>query len=170
MLKDGGELIGTATFDARRGGEHHAFWTPVGQAAVVAVNRLTGQTTVPKFVTAVDVGRAINPKSVEQQLEGGAAQGIATALYEEIVYDGGRTTNPNFKDYRIPGPTELPYDSETIVLETHDDVGPYGARGVGEMGMVASAPAIGNAMRAALETEFDVIPITPERVLAALEG
>lgn len=168
MLKDGGELIGTATYDARRGGEDHAFWTPVGQAAAVAVNTITGQTEVLRFATACDVGRAINPKNVEQQIEGATAQGIASALFEEIIYDGGQVMNPNFKDYRVPGATELPYDSEAIILESYDDEGPYGAKGVGEMGMMASAPAIAHAVTDAIGVEFDTIPISPERVVEAL--
>jgi CO/xanthine dehydrogenase Mo-binding subunit len=168
MLKEGGELVGTATYDAREGGEHHAFWTPVGQAALVAVNTVTGKADILKFVTVCDAGKAINPKNVEQQLEGGAAQGISSALFEEIVYDGGRIVNPNFKDYRIPYATDLDYESETVILETADEEGPFGARGIGEMGVVPAAPAVGNAVVAALDTEFDTIPVTPERVVAAL--
>ena len=64
----------------------------------------------------------------------------------------------------------MPYASETIIIETEDEMGPYGARGVGEMGMMASAPAIGNAIVNALSIEFDTIPITPERVIEALEN
>ncbi len=170
MLKEGGELIGTATYDSRKGGKHHAFWTPVGQAALVAVNQITGRVEVLRMITATDVGFALNPKSVEQQIEGATGQGISSALYEEIIYEKGLVVNPNFKDYRIPGTMELPYESETIIIETEDEVGPYGARGVGEMGMMASAPAIGNAIVNALSIEFDTIPITPERVIEALEN
>ena len=162
MLKEGGELIGTATYDSRKGGKHHAFWTPVGQSALVAVNQITGKIEVLQIITATDVGFALNPKSVEQQIEGATGQGIASALYEEIIYENGLVINPNFKDYRIPGTMELPYDSKTIIIETKDEMGPYGARGVGEMGMIASAPAIGNAVSNALSIEFDTIPITPE--------
>jgi CO/xanthine dehydrogenase Mo-binding subunit len=169
MLARGGELIGTATYDSRRGGEDHAFWTPVGQAALVAVNTLTGKTDVLQFNTTCDVGRAINPKNVEQQLEGASGQGIATALYEEIVYDGGRVVNPNFKDYRVPGATELPYRSTTTVLESIDDDGPFGGKGVGEMGMMASAPAVAHAVEDAIGVSFETIPVTPERIIAALE-
>jgi CO/xanthine dehydrogenase Mo-binding subunit len=169
MLARGGELIGTATYDSRRGGEDRAFWTPVGQAALVAVNTLTGKTDVLQFNTTCDVGRAINPKNVEQQLEGASGQGIATALYEEIVYDGGRVVNPNFKDYRVPGATELPYRSTTTVLESIDDDGPFGGKGVGEMGMMASAPAVAHAVEDAIGVSFETIPVTPERIIAALE-
>ena len=170
MLKEGGELIGTATYDSRKGGKHHAFWTPVGQAALVAVNQITGRVEVLRMVTATDVGFALNPKNVEQQIEGATGQGISSALYEEIIYEKGLVVNPNFKDYRIPGTMELPYESETIIIETEDEMGPYGARGVGEMGMMASAPAIGNAISNALSIEFDTMPITPERVIEALEN
>ena len=168
MLKEGGELIGTATYDSRKGGKHHAFWTPVGQSAIVAVNQITGRVEILKIVTATDIGCALNPKNVEQQIEGATGQGIASAVYEEIIYDKGFVTNPNFKDYRIPGTMEMPYESETIIIETEDEMGPYGARGVGEMGMIASAPAIGNAISNALSIEFDTIPITPERIIDAL--
>jgi len=169
MLKEGGELIGTATYDSRKGGKHHAFWTPVGQSAIVAVNQITGRVEILKIVTAIDIGCALNPKNVEQQIEGATGQGIASAIYEEIIYDKGFVTNPNFKDYRIPRTMEMPYESETIIIETKDEMGPYGARGVGEMGMIASAPAIGNAITDALSIEFDTIPITPERIIDALD-
>jgi CO/xanthine dehydrogenase Mo-binding subunit len=168
VLASGGELIGTASYDARDGPGKHAAWTPIGQAAIVAVNQLTGETEVLRFCSACDVGRAVNPKNVEQQLEGGAAQGISTALYEEIVYDGGHVFNPNFKDYRVPTATEVPYQSETIILESNDDTGPDGAKGVGEAGMIASAPAVGNAVVDALEEDFDTLPLSPERVLESL--
>jgi carbon-monoxide dehydrogenase large subunit len=161
-LKSRGELIGTATFDSE---DAHACWTPVGQAALVAVNRLTGETDVLRFVTASDVGRAINPRNVEQQLEGATGQGIASALYEEIVYDEGSVVNPNFKDYRIPGPTELPYESETILFESQATEGPYGAKGVGEAGMIVAAPAVGNAVADALDVDPRTIPMSPERVV-----
>jgi CO/xanthine dehydrogenase Mo-binding subunit len=164
-LKRGGELLGTATYDSAK---KHACWTPVGQSALVAVNRLTGQVDVLWFHTTCDAGYAINPKAVEQQLEGAAAQGISSALYEEVVFNDGQVINPNFKDYRIPGPTELPYDSETTILETNDDDGPYGAKGIGEIGAIVSAPAVGNAVSNALDVEFDMIPMTPERILEAL--
>ncbi len=67
MLKEGGELIGTATYDSRKGGKHHAFWTPVGQAALVAVNQITGKVEVLRMVTAIDVGYALNPKNVDDK-------------------------------------------------------------------------------------------------------
>jgi xanthine dehydrogenase molybdenum-binding subunit len=78
-------------------------------------------------------------------------------------------TNPNFKDYAVPSATELPYENETILFESRDDEGPYGAKGVGEAGMMAAAPAVGNAVADALDVDFDTIPIDPERVLDALD-
>lgn len=164
-LQRGGELIGTATYDS---GEGHACWTPVAQSAVVAVNTLTGQVEVLRMHTAADVGSAVNPAMVEQQLEGGTGQAIASALYEEIVYDNGHVVNPNFKDYWIPGATELPYESTVEVIESASDDGSFGAKGVGEAGMMAGAPAIGNAVANATGADPRTIPMTPERVLGLL--
>jgi CO/xanthine dehydrogenase Mo-binding subunit len=169
VLAAGGECIASATYDARDGPGKHACWTPIAQAALVAVNHTTGQVDPLRVVSACDVGRAINPKNVEQQLEGAAAQSLSSAVYESIAYDGGRVTNPNFKDYAVPSATELPYENETILFESRDDEGPYGAKGVGEAGMMAAAPAVGNAVADALDVDFDTIPIDPERVLDALD-
>ena len=160
----------TSIFDSRKNGEFHAFWTPIGQAAVVAVNQLTGLTKVLHFCTACDVGRAINPSIVEQQLEGGAAQGIASALYEEVIHENGHIINSNFKDYRIPKTLELPYDSKVFIIESLEPLGPHGAKGIGEMGIMAAAPAIGNAIFDAIGIEMDVIPITPERIIERLSA
>ena len=162
------DLSHTAIFDSRVSGEYHAFWTPIGQAAIVAINNLTGLVKVLHFCTACDVGKAINPSIVEQQLEGGAAQGISSALYEEVIYENGHIINSNFKDYRIPTASELDFDSTTIILESNETSGPYGAKGVGEMGVMAAAPAIGNAIYDAIGIDMNIIPITPERILKAI--
>lgn len=169
LLEEGGELIATGLFDSRETGKH-ACWTPIGQAAVVAVDRLTGRVEVLQFATAADVGKALNPQAVEQQLEGATGQGIASALYEEIIYDNGQVVNPNFKDYRIPGPTELPYNSVVDIFESYEDTGPFGATGVGEAGVLPAAPAIGNAIADATGCELEIIPMTPERIVEALEA
>jgi len=162
------ELFHTAIFDSRTSGEYHAFWTPIGQAAIIAINNLTGLIKVLHFCTACDVGKAINPAIVEQQLEGGAAQGVSSALYEEVIYEGGHILNSNFKDYRIPKASELDFDSTILIIESNETSGPYGAKGIGEMGVMAAAPAIGNAIYDAIGIDLDVIPITPERVLEAM--
>jgi CO/xanthine dehydrogenase Mo-binding subunit len=169
VLAAGGECIASATYDARGGPGKKACFTPIAQAALVAVNRTTGQVDPLRAVSACDVGRALNPKAVEQQVEGGTAQGIASALYESIAYDDGRVTNPNFKDYAVPGATELPYENEVVVIESYEESGPYGAKGVGEAGVMASAPAVGNAVADALDLDdaaaLDALPLAPHRVL-----
>ena len=162
------DLSHTAIFDSRVSGEYHAFWTPIGQAAIVAINNLTGLTKVLHFCTACDVGKAINPAIGEQQLEGGAAQGVSSALYEEVLYENGHIINSNFKDYRIPKASELDFGSTTLILESNETSGPYGAKGIGEMGVMAAAPAIGNAIYDAIGVDMDIIPITPERILEAM--
>jgi len=149
--------------------ESQIYWVPVSQAAVVACNTLTGQTDVLRMVTAADVGQAVNPETVEQQLEGGAGMGIGQALYEELAYDGGAVENDSLKTYSVPTATELPYDSETIVFESVDTEGPFGAKSVGEVGILPTAPAIADAVADALGIDVTVQPITPERVLAQLD-
>jgi len=145
--------------------EDHIYWVPVAQAAIVACNTLTGEVNVLRIVTAADVGTAINPAAVEQQLEGGTGQAIGGALYEEIVYDDGRVRNGTFKDYAVPKSTDLPYDSETVVFESVDTEGPFGAKSVGEVALFPTAAAIADAVEDALGIECTELPMTPERVL-----
>jgi CO/xanthine dehydrogenase Mo-binding subunit len=147
----------------------HIYWVPVAQAVVVACNRLTGETDVLQVVTAADVGQAINPTAVEQQLEGGTGQAIGSALYEEIGYDDGHVTNGSLKDYAVPKATELPHDSETIVFESVDTEGPFGAKSVGEIALFPTPPAIASAIEDAVGIECTDLPMTPDRVLAKLQ-
>lgn len=166
LFKDG-SFSAVGEYEYRE--ENHIYWVPVSQAVIVACNTLTGKTDVLRIVTAADVGQAINPKTVEQQLEGGAGQGIGSALFEEIVYDDGRAVNGNFKDYRIPKATELPSDSETILYESVDTEGPFGAKSVGEVGVFPTGPAIADAVEDALGLKFTSLPMSPERIMAELQ-
>jgi xanthine dehydrogenase molybdenum-binding subunit len=162
--------VGRYKFDER----DHLYWVPISQAVVVACNTLTGEIEVPRLVTAADVGTAINPPAVEQQLEGGAAQGIGGAIYEEIRYDDGHVVNGSLKEYPVPRATDLPNDVDNIVFESDDTEGPYGAKSVGEIGLFPTAPAIATAVEDALEVkptsgnEFTTVPMTPERVMDRL--
>lgn len=148
----------------------HLYWVPVAQAVVVGCNTTTGTVDVLKVVTAADVGTAINPPAVEQQLEGGTGQGIGSALYEEIEYSDGRVVNGDFKNYRVPKATELPYDVEHIVFESTDTEGPFGAKSVGEIAIFPTPPAIASAVEDALDLELHTLPMTPERILEGLLG
>ena len=121
-------------------------------------------TVVPRRITAAhDVGRAVNPTLIEGQIEGGIAQGIGMALMEEFV--PGR--NENLHDYLIPTIGDVP-EVVSILVESGDPVGPYGAKGIGEHSLIPTAPAILNAIRDAVGAGVRRVPATPARVLAAI--
>ena len=136
----------------------------------VEVDTETGVVTVIRMVMVNDSGRSINPMTVEGQLEGGAAQGIGYALFEDPVLDSetGRVLTDDFDTYKIPGTLDMP-ELEVILLEQPDPTGPFGAKGVGEPGCVNQAPAIANAIYDAVGVRIWSLPITPEKVLDALE-
>ena len=118
-----------------------------------------------RIVAAHDVGRAINPLLVEGQIHGGIAQGIGLALMEDYI--PGRTDN--LHDYLIPTAGDVP-PIETILIERPDPLGPFGAKGVGEPALIATAPAILNAIADATGNRLTQVPATPDRVLAALQA
>jgi CO/xanthine dehydrogenase Mo-binding subunit len=125
---------------------------------------------VIKMVMVNDNGRSINPMTVEGQLEGGAAQGLGYALWEQPVLDPetGRVLTDDFDTYKIASALDMP-DLEVILLEQPEPTGPFGAKGVGEPGCVNQAPAIANAIYDAVGVRIWSLPITPEKVLEALE-
>lgn len=137
------------------------------QMAEVEVDTETGMVRVLRLVCANDVGRAINPMAVEGQIEGGAQMGLGYALTEELIVENGRVLNPDFLDYRLFTSADMP-KIETIIVETDDPGGPFGAKGVGEMGGTPTAAAIANAIYDAVGIRLTQLPMTPERVLAAL--
>jgi CO/xanthine dehydrogenase Mo-binding subunit len=138
------------------------------QMAEVEVDIETGKVRVLRLVCANDVGRAINPMAVEGQIEGGAQMGLGYALTEELLVKDGRVLNPDFLDYRLFTAADMPA-IETIIIETDDPGGPFGAKGVGEMGGTPTAAAVANAIYDAIGIRMTELPMTPERVLAALE-
>jgi CO/xanthine dehydrogenase Mo-binding subunit len=138
-------------------------------AAEVEVDPGTGEITVHRYVVAQDVGFAINPRFVEGQIEGGVAQGLGQALTEEIVIRDGRVLNPNLTDYKMPTIVDVP-QIETILVEHPSDVGPYGAKGVGEPPAIEPPATIANAVEAAVGVRIRSLPITAEKVLKALKG
>ena len=136
--------------------------------AEVEVDKETGQVRVTKMVAAHDVGKAINPSIVEGQLHGGLVQGIGYALMEEILWDEqGRQLQDDLDKYMIPTAADVP-EIKAIIVEAEDPTGPYGAKGVGETGLVPSAPAISNAIYNAVGIRFHEIPITEEKIYKAL--
>ncbi|MCC6751830.1 MAG: xanthine dehydrogenase family protein molybdopterin-binding subunit [Deltaproteobacteria bacterium] len=140
------------------------------QGAEVEVDEETGEVKVLKMVSIHDVGRVLNPQTLDGQVYGGLAQGIGYALYEQVQSRAGRMLNPSFTDYKIVTANEMAFPVEVEYVETHDPEGPFGAKGIGEPGLVPTAPAIGNAVFDAVGVRLHDLPMTPERVLAALKA
>ncbi len=129
-------------------------YTVGAQAVEVEVDLDTGKIEVIKASSAFDVGKAINPEMVKAQMEGGFVQGMSTAFYEALKLKDGVLQNPSFVDYRIATSTDIPREIHSIIVETPQDDGPWGARGIGEHSMVPTIPAIANAV-------YDAIGIYP---------
>ncbi|MBM4418587.1 MAG: xanthine dehydrogenase family protein molybdopterin-binding subunit [Chloroflexi bacterium] len=138
--------------------------------AIVHVDRETGQTTVRRVVTAQDAGTAINPMSVEGQMQGATVQGIGMALTEELIYNqDGRVANPTLLDYRLLTCGDLP-SIETVLTSVPTEAGPYGARIVGEPPIIPPGAAVGNAIVHAIGKPVYTFPATPERVFRVLHS
>jgi 4-hydroxybenzoyl-CoA reductase subunit alpha len=138
------------------------------QVAEVRVDTETGQVKVDRIVAAHDCGQAINRTQVEGQMHGCMSMGLGEALMEEVVFGpAGRVLNANLADYRIPSALDMPR-MDTIIVETHEPNGPYGAKEVGEGGIMPTIPAILNAIYDATGVQIDELPASPERVLESL--
>ncbi|MFO0992212.1 MAG: xanthine dehydrogenase family protein molybdopterin-binding subunit [Hyphomicrobiales bacterium] len=136
----------------------------------VEVDPETGATKILRYTVIQDAGKAIHPSYVEGQYQGGAAQGIGWALNEEYIYGkDGRLQNPGFLDYRIPVCSDLPF-IDTVILEIPNPNHPYGVRGVGETSIVPPLAAIANAVSNAAGVRMTHIPMSPPRILKAIEG
>lgn len=134
----------------------------------VRVDEETGKVEVIEYVAAHDVGRAINPLLLEGQVYGGVVMGLGYALTEEVVHKNGENMNANFRDYKLFTAKDA-VKIKAPILETPDKEGPFGAKGIGEPGCVPTAPAIANAIYDAVGVRIKNLPITPEKVLAALK-
>jgi len=137
--------------------------------AEVSVDVETGQVSVLRLISCYDVGQSINRLSVEGQLEGGAIQGMGYGLMEHVVLEKGVTMTPSLAEFTVPTAVDTP-DVETIILESGDGIGPFGAKGIGEPSLVSAAPAIANAVCDAIGTRICELPLTPERVMKALRS
>jgi CO/xanthine dehydrogenase Mo-binding subunit len=137
----------------------------------VEIDPETGRTIVTRYTAAQDVGCAIHPAYVEGQVQGGAVQGIGWALNEEYVFrTDGSLDNPSFLDYRMPVASDLPM-IDTILIETAPNPAhPFGAKGVGEVPIVPPLAAVANAVSRAIGVRMRQLPMSPIRVLEALES
>lgn len=161
----------TVPLDPETGqGKPFAAYVYATQVAEVLVDDETGEVEVLRVCAAHDPGTAINPALVEGQIEGGVAMGIGMALHEEILFDEqGRQINPNLTNYLIPTSLDVPR-IEVDIVETHDPVGPFGAKGVGEPTLVPTAAAITNAIFDAVGVRITGLPATAEKVLAGIRA
>jgi len=166
----GGELIGRGYMrpDGTLGKSLPLFWETGMGSAEIAVDEETGAIRVEKYVTVADVGKALNPLQAEGQDEGAAIQGLGNTLFEALEYENGQPLNASLVDYRVPRFTDLPALFTSALVQNSDGPGPYGAKGMGESGIVSVAPAIGNALFNATGVRIRDLPLTPERVWRAL--
>jgi CO/xanthine dehydrogenase Mo-binding subunit len=162
--KTGGPIVGYSKINAH--GAAPAFATHIVD---VEVDPETGKVKILRYTAIQDAGRAIHPSYVEGQFQGGVVQGIGWALNEEYVYGAdGKLQNAGFLDYRIPVASDLPM-IDTVIVEVPNPVHPYGVRGVGEAPICPPLAAIANAVSAATGHRFTALPMSPPKVLAALE-
>jgi len=137
------------------------------QVAEVEVDTVTGEVQVMGIWAAHDVGRAINPRGVEGQIEGGVVQGLGQALMEDYQTSEGHPVTHGFAKYILPTALDIP-EINTTIVEDPDPLSPLGAKGIGEPALVPTAPAIMNAIYDAVGVRIRSLPATPEKVLAAL--
>lgn len=160
----------TALDPATGAGRPNYCYGYVAQAVEVEVNTLTGQVQVLRIVSAHDVGKAINRQQVEGQIEGCLAQALGYALLENFQMRDGKVLTPHFSTYLLPTALDMPTEVVPIILELADPNGPFGARGMSEMALVPLAPAIAIAIHDATGAWVTQQPMTPERVLAAIQA
>ncbi len=180
QLRYGNPILGKGSFRGR--GSHRldpesgqsdqpaaSEWIYIAQGAEVEVDPESGVIRIVKLVGAYDCGKAINPLSARGQIMGGVMMGVGLSLYEEMAYEEGQIVNPNFMDYMIPTISEAP-PMEVILVENPHPLGPYGAKGIGEASIVLIPPAVGNALHRATGARLKELPLSPDRVLNALEA
>src|SRR5207248_8896603 len=136
--------------------------------ARVRVDPETGRVEPIRYVVVQDVGRAINPATVEEQIHGGGAQGVGWAVYEEMVHDeSGTPITASFMDYTVAKARQTP-ELEAVLVEVPSAIGPYGAKPVGEPPVIPGGAVIANAVAAATGARITELPLTPERVRRAM--
>jgi 4-hydroxybenzoyl-CoA reductase alpha subunit len=138
------------------------------QVAEVTVDPDTGVVRVDRIVAAHDCGRALNPLTVEGQIEGSVSMGLGQALQEQVLSEQGLIMNPGLLEYRTPGILDSPV-IESIIVESAESEGPYGAKECGEGSLAAVIPAVGNAIYDAIGVRITELPFSPEKIIKALK-
>lgn len=175
-LREGGRTLVAEAFydppttmlDKDLKGNVSATYGFAAQAVVLDVDEATGKIEVRKVVSAHDVGRALNPLAAEGQIHGGIHMGLGYALSERLVVEDGQVLTASFMDYALLKADDMPALAIRFI-ETVDTEGPFGAKGLGESGVIPVSAAVANAVHAAIGVRFTELPITPARVRAALE-
>jgi len=164
---DGWYAAPESTFDENGQGDAYAVYSYATHVAEVEVDTETGRVSVVRITAAHDVGRVMNPVTLEGQIEGGVLQGIGMALYEQMKTEGGAVVTPDFSTYIIPTAMDTP-EIQTAFVEDPYSKGPFGAKGIGETPAMPGAVAVANAVSNAIGVRFRELPLTPERVRRAL--
>jgi CO/xanthine dehydrogenase Mo-binding subunit len=152
-------------------GKGSAFFFLSACAAEVEVDTETGKVSVEQVVSAVDAGKAVNPRQCHMQNEGSMIMSLGSALFEEMVFDNGQPINSTFLEYMPASMEDQPRRFQSLLVETPHPEGPFGAKGVGEAGLGPVEPAIGNAVANALAgIRFKDLPLRPDRILAAVRS
>jgi CO/xanthine dehydrogenase Mo-binding subunit len=145
----------------------HLIYSYGAHLVYVEVDRLTGEIEVKNYVAVTDAGKVINPQVYEQQIQGAIAQGLGYALYEDYKVDKGEHLTPDLATYIIPTSMDIP-EIISIPVETVENSGPFGMKGVGEIAMSGPVPAIANAIYDACGIRIPNPPFTAEKILKAL--
>lgn len=170
-----GEITGRGFFQFPRDdkcplGHPSPFWEIGMGAAEVEVDEMTGEVRILKYVSLTDAGKMIHPIQCQGQEEGSVMFGIGESLFEDLVYQDGQLTNPNLVDYRLPSFQDFPRSFTSFILEEGGGPGPYGAKGMGEGGILGVAPAVCNAVYDAIGVRISKVPLKGEMVLRAIKG
>ena len=152
-------------------GKASAFFFLSACAVEVEVDSETGKVTIEKIVSAVDAGKAVNPRQCHMQNEGSMIMSLGSALFEEMVFDNGQPINATFLEYMPPSMEDHPRQFQSVIVETPHPEGPFGAKGVGEAALGPVEPAIGNAIANALNgLRIKDLPIRPDRILKVVQS
>jgi len=172
-----GTLVARGTYappDESRGGQHKGAgvgpspsYSYAAQTAEVSVDPETGEVTIHRVVAAHDCGKALNPVTVDGQVIGSVYMGLGQAMQEEMLWHEGRLMNPSLLEYRIPTTLETP-QIDSIIVESEDPEGPFGAKEAGEGSLAAAIPAVANAISDAVGVRITSLPLTPEKILEAI--
>jgi CO/xanthine dehydrogenase Mo-binding subunit len=153
--------------DANRYGNESGAYNFGVQMAEVEVDPETGEVKILDFVSVADCGTVVNPLAAEGQQQGAIAQGIGYAMTESLLVDNGRPLNPNFSDYKLPCTLDMP-PLKADFADSYEPTGPFGAKGLGELGLDPTAAVLASAVNDAVGVRITQLPITAEKIQRAL--